>query len=382
MVAPYAEPEKGAAIVRVSSYSKYFTEQGHDVRVLAPKRAGVESSGNVTRYKSIREMMGLVRKGPFDIVMATSPPITHAFFAGLAAKLSGKPFVLDSKDIFTQSALKLKLVKEKSLKMHAYRFMEKQAHVHADKVLTLDADIGDWIVEHYRVPRERVTVAANGVDLDIVYRDEAAGQAVRERLGISADAVVAIYFGGLGDERYIQFLEENISAISKENVFVLFVIAFDGSPRAHAQLDEILETVKRLGLEKHFLIEKNIPHADVRGYLSAADVGVDFWGDLPFFAVPVKVLEYMACGLPVIVKAPPGNQSFRKFFDRYDAGFCSDDWKAFSDAFAHAVDDIAAFSKKGEGCINIIKNEYTRKATNRKVLGIFSELLTKGGKNP
>ena len=81
MVAPYAHPEKGAAVVRVNSFGNYFQAMGHKVTTLAPVRQGIEQQGNVVRYSGMMGLIELLLKADFDIMIGTTPPIAPAFFA-------------------------------------------------------------------------------------------------------------------------------------------------------------------------------------------------------------------------------------------------------------------------------------------------------------
>lgn len=374
LVTPFADPEKGAAIVRVNSFKKFFESNGHAVVVLAPARNQLQSTSLVTRYSGLFSLFQTLFTTDFDALIATSPPITDAFFSLLACKLKQKPFVLDSKDLFTLNMTKLGLLREKSPKFWVYRFMEIISHQHANKVLVLDNRIGDWMKKNYSLKPQKVLLAANGVDPELVHADLAAGKSVRKSLQIPSDSTVLVYLGGLGDERYIEFLAQTAPLLKKHTVFVLFIIASDGSAIAQKHLAEIESTVHELKLQNQFRLLQNIEHAQVFRFLSAADIGLDFWGDLEFFPITVKILEYLACGLPVLVKAPPRNKNFEQFFSDYDVGFAAADWPAFCAGFKNALENKEAFKKKGARGESIIKKQFTREITNKKVLKLLQEL--------
>lgn len=375
-VTPYADPEKGAAIVRVNSYRDYFTAAGHTVTILAPARKGIEPQENIIRYNGAKDLLKRLGKEDFDILVGTSPPIQHVFVATLFCKLRGIPVVLDSKDIFSHTAPKVGLIKEGSPKHRVYNILERVTHHLVDKILVLDADLGDWIHENYHIPRNKILVAANGVDTDTIYKDPQAGKAIRKKLKIPATTPVIIYLGGLGDERYIDFLTHTANTIKKRKAVVLFVIAFDGSPHAIRHMEQIDETVKKLDMQDSFRVVKNIPHADVYQYLSAADIGVDFWGNLVFLAVTVKILEYLACGLPVIVKTPSRNKTYERFFTNPIVGHGSSEWGDYTKHLDETLSHIKQSRKIAQERTNMIKKFHTRKATNTLVLDVLNDLTS------
>ncbi len=373
LVCPYAYPEKGAAIVRVSSFSDYFISKGNQVIIFAPMRGGLKSDGDIVRYDGIMGLLELLWKTDFDVLMGTSPPITHTFFSMLICKLKGKKFVLDSKDIFTQTAAKLKTAREKMIKFQIYALMEMVAHKYSDKIFVLDSTIGKWLEKRYSIPENKILVAQNGVDTKMVYLDLTEGKKIREKLGIRKNSRVLIYLGGLGDERYLDFLQESAEIIKKNSAIILFVIASDETPLAKKRIAEIESLVGQLGLENNFRLVKNVPHGEVYRYLSAADVGIDFWEEFELFAVPVKILEYMACGLPVLVKTPKNNESFQKFFSRNNAGFASNNWKELLQNLDMILKNFGPFKFKAKKNADLIKTKYTREATNALVLRVLKK---------
>ena len=373
IVSPYANPEKGAAIVRVNSFSDYFTSKGNEVMVFSPARGGLESRENTVRYNGILGLLGLLWKTDFDVLIGVSPPITHPFFAMLVCKVKRKRFVLDSKDVFTQTAAKLETAGKKRMKFRVYALMEMLAHRNSDKILVLDSTIGGWLEKRYSLPREKIVVAPNGVDTKLVFLDLAEGKKIRKKFGIGAGSMVLIYLGGLGDECYMDFLRECAGVIKKASAVVLFVIASDETPLAMDRIAGIESAVKQLGLEGNFRLVKNVPHNEVYRYLSAADIGVDFWEGFELFAVPVKILEYMACGLPVVIKTPKNNESFRKFFSENDAGFQSDNWQELAENLRGILENFAPFRFKARNNAGIIKTAYTRDACNAEVLRVLKD---------
>ena len=72
-----------------------------------------------------------------------------------------------------------------------------------------------------------------------------------------------------------------------------FAIIGDGDARA-----EVIELARELGLDRWVTFPGWLPEQDVFRYLASADIGVD--SNLQPEVSPVKAMEYMACGLPVL----------------------------------------------------------------------------------
>ena len=84
-------------------------------------------------------------RGPFDAVVAVSPPITLAFAARLAAWRHGCPMVLNVQDVFPDVAVTVGELSSPPLISLARR-LERAAYRAADAVTVLSAEVEDNIV--------------------------------------------------------------------------------------------------------------------------------------------------------------------------------------------------------------------------------------------
>ena len=71
IVTPYADPEKGACVLRVNSFKNYFEKKGKIVAILAPKRKYVPEVPLVKRYGGIA---GLIKHLVKDNMMSSLVP--------------------------------------------------------------------------------------------------------------------------------------------------------------------------------------------------------------------------------------------------------------------------------------------------------------------
>ena len=121
IISPYAYPEIGACVLRVSSLQEFLLKKNSTVVIFVPKRDGIESVGNVIRYANAWELFFTLLKSPPDVVIGTSPPMTHSFFALLAAKIRRKPFILDARDPWMYMSKNKGIYKETELKFFIFR---------------------------------------------------------------------------------------------------------------------------------------------------------------------------------------------------------------------------------------------------------------------
>ncbi|HEX8429488.1 glycosyltransferase [Hymenobacter sp.] len=150
-----------------------------------------------------------------------------------------------------------------------------------------------------------VTVPCSVNVADFRY-DAARRQQVRARLGIAADALVGVYVGKFGDIYYDAEafdLFRDAAAYFKPN-FRLLILTPNPEAEVHAKLAKVGFTAEQVFVTK-------APHAEVPGYLSAADFAFATIkpAECRRFCSPIKVGEYWAAGLPVLLTEGVGDDS-------------------------------------------------------------------------
>lgn len=297
-----------------------FVGRGDDVRVVAAPYAYMNRSkqsreadgpagnkiyrtwsGNETSRGTLARMLsflifmvtavaGLVRAGRSDVVFASSPPIYPMLSGWAWARLTGAKFVLEVRDLWPESAVALGVIRSKTLfRMTAW--LESFLYRHSDGIVALTNGIAE-IIRTRHAPRAAMHVARCAVLPSRLSASEGERREVRDRHGWS-DKCVAMYLGTIGHANDVECLVKAAEAL-RDCPDVLIVVIGDGvRRRAVAKQVAGLENIILLGA---------IPKNDVAPYLAAADIGLCPLRNLPLFdsAVPSKLLDYMAAGLPVV----------------------------------------------------------------------------------
>jgi glycosyltransferase involved in cell wall biosynthesis len=141
-------------------------------------------------------------------------------------------------------------------------------------------DVANYIVRHYRAPRDRIHVVYNGIDIERFCPGPQADQA----------AALIVTVGRLvGQKNHVLFLRA-AAALAQQGVAVRFAIVGDGPLRATLEA-----TARSLGIGERveFLGERS----DVESVLRGAS---QFWLTSRWEGMPNVVLEAMASGVPVL----------------------------------------------------------------------------------
>jgi hypothetical protein len=317
IVTPFAEPEKGACTVRVNHYKSFFEKKGLIVSVFALKRANLNGEG---RYSGAIDLFLKVFFGKFNFVIGTSPPLPHNFVAFIAAKLSGAKFILDAKE----DPLVLKPKKEyglKKIKTAVYLSLRWFVYSFSDIVLFLTKE--DFELETKRYKIRNPFLLPNGCSEEIKFSSSARVM-LRKKFGFKQNDKVGIYSGSIGDEDL-----EGVLKNAPYSMKIIFLLVHSTDSIGQNELESFIK------LKNKFLpnavVCSNLGPSEMSEYLSAADYGILPWSNGLFTSVPVKIFDYIAIGVPVVVKGEKPSALYR-FIKENNVGFFSDSWSNFFEA--------------------------------------------------
>ena len=146
----------------------------------------------------------------------------------------------------------------------------------------------------------------NGVNPEYFFPREK-NIALLDQLGIPVDGFILGFTGVLRPWHGLDLLLTAVSSLVKQGRNMFLLIVGDGPYRV-----TIEKMVRELRLEHRVQVTGHIPHNKVPQYVSLFDVAIS--PRATFYASPMKVIEYMSLGKPVVVPATPN------FFDIIDDG--------------------------------------------------------------
>ena len=172
------------------------------------------------------------------------------------------------------------------------RFGENPLLKSADLVLAVSEEVADQVAKR-GVPRERILVTPNGVDIH-VFTPDADGGSVRRRYDLDGRFVVG-WIGGFHKFHGLDLAIDMAASLKETIPDLTLLLVGDGVERQRLE-----SRVSELGLD-NVMFTGTVGHSDVPAHIAAMDVALVLSPkDGQFHYSPIKLREYMACARPVI----------------------------------------------------------------------------------
>jgi glycosyltransferase involved in cell wall biosynthesis len=232
-----------------------------------------------------------------DVVFATSPPLTMALPAIVAARRWRVPMVFEVRDLWPEAPIQMGALRSPSMQRLA-RWAERAIYRSATEIVALSPGMRDGIVATGIDP-ERVALIPNAADLDLFSPEVDPGD-LRERLGVAGSDFLCAYFGTMGEANDLTQVVEAaalLDAAGDDGRRVVFVLQGDGKRRAALETD-----VRRRELGNVVFAAATDKHGAAR-LAAASDACMTIFKDVPILATnsPNKLFDTFAAGRPAIV---------------------------------------------------------------------------------
>jgi glycosyltransferase involved in cell wall biosynthesis len=227
----------------------------------------------------------LLNRKKYDVIMTTSPPIFVTLPGLLAKTLAGKRWIVDVRDLWIDASVSLGFIREGSLYEKASRRFERLFYRRSDLVTVTTQESAERILRSYPgLARDKFVLVSNGVDTEKFCRP-----AAKKKPQI-------IYSGNIGHAQDLEKVILAMGEVSKRHD-VRLVILGDGDLKG-----PLVRTTRELGLDDRVIFKDLVPRDEVPALISESCIGVAPLKDIETleYAVPTKVFEYMACGVPFV----------------------------------------------------------------------------------
>jgi glycosyltransferase involved in cell wall biosynthesis len=232
-------------------------------------------------------------------VIATSPQLLVALSGWWLARCKRVPFVFEVRDLWPESLAAVGVGDANSLLHRTLAGIAAFLYRHSDRIAVVTPAFEDYLVEHWRVPREKISVIENGVETSLFAPEPLTGDAetgLRRELGVEGKFVVS-YIGTMGMAHGLETIIAAALQLQDANPEIAFLIVGEG-----AEKDRILSLARERGLNNLRFIDQQ-PRERIPAYIRASDVCLVLLKKAEVFktVIPTKMLEFMSCARPVIL---------------------------------------------------------------------------------
>jgi len=405
-VSQYFPPEMGAPAARAAELSRHWAAAGHEVTVLTgfpnhptgvvppeyrdkfrrvvvheqtdgvsvvrtwllpfPNRKAHERILNYSSFCASAASTGLFLSRP-DVVIATSPQLLVGLSGWWLARWKRVPFVFEVRDLWPESLAAVGMGDRNSLLHRALAKIAGFLYHHSNRVVVVTSAFEEHLVEHWRVPRERISVIENGVETQLFTPEPAT--ALRRELGLEGKFVVS-YIGTMGIAHGLETIIAAATQLRDTNPGIVFLMLGEGADK-----DRIVALAREHGLHNLRFVGQQ-PRERIPAYICASDVCLVLLKKTDLFktVIPTKMLEFMSCARPVILGV---DGQARMILEEARGGLVIEPEN--SDALVKAIRCLGANRKLAHelgqsGREHIVLN-FSRRQTAEKYIQVLERLL-------
>ena len=296
--------------------------------------------------------LGLAMRMDFDLVFATTTPLTAGIPGIFARCLRGKPFVFEVRDLWPELPKAMGVVTN-PLVLAGMSALEWMSYRAASACIALAPGIRDGIAR--RSPNgQAIVIIPNGCDLELFMPGR------REDLdlpGVRPTDCVAVFTGAHGIANGLDAVLVAAGVLLRQGRKDI-VLAFIGDGKLKPGL---IARTKAEGLENCLFIDP-MPKNKLNRVVSCCDIGLMILDDVPAFyygTSPNKFFDYISSGLPVLNNYPGW---LADLISEHCCGIAvpPHDPEAFADALCKLADDSGLRREYGQNARRLAEKMFSR----------------------
>ncbi len=269
----------------------HFKENGLDViEVHPPSVMKFKGRRGVGKYLNYLSSLPTVSKIASKIIKEEGLDYVYAYMPGIGSSLPA---------MRVQSKHKIKFVLDFA-DLHVFirpKKVVESSFSKADKIIAITNYLKSDLLKR-NIPEKKIHIIPNGVDLELFNPTKYDIDEIN-RLRKSFDSKYLLVFSGSLQD--LNLIIDSAKMVIEKIPDIKYVIIGDHrDPNRTRNVWE--DKVKQKGLAKNFVFLGRKPREEIPRYVLCADICLDSFPDEPYYAAahPVKLLEYGACGKPVV----------------------------------------------------------------------------------
>jgi glycosyltransferase involved in cell wall biosynthesis len=299
----------------------------------------------------VMRSLSLVFSEKYDIILATSTPLTAGIPGILARWLRGKLFIFEVRDLWPELPKAMGVIKN-PLILWSMSILEWITYKSAHRLIGLSPGIVEGISRR-GISKKNIALIPNGCDLDIFFDNS---NSWRPRAIKSTD-FMAIFAGTHGVANGLDALLDVAKELKKrKRKDIKILLVGEGKLKA-----ELQSRARRYGLI-NIIFHDSINKPQLAGLFSSADLGIQCLANVSAFyygTSPNKFFDYIAAGLPVLNNYPGW---ISEIITQHQCGFSIEpnDSIKFAEILEWAADNKIALRSMGQNSKKLAKTKFNR----------------------
>jgi glycosyltransferase involved in cell wall biosynthesis len=300
---------------------------------------------------ALRSVMLALRE-PYDLVFATTTPLTAGIPGIVARWLRGKTFVFEVRDLWPELPRAMGVIRNPVV-LWAMGVLEWVSYRSAHVLVGLSPGIVEGIM-HRGVPRERIALVPNGCDLDLFAQDAPPWRPE----GVAPADLMAVFAGTHGMANGLDAVLDAAAELKhRGRGDIKLVLIGNGKLKPALQA-----RAAREGLD-NVVFHDPVNKTRLASLMAATDLGLQVLANVPAFyfgTSPNKFFDYIAAGLPVLNNYPGW---LADMINENSCGFTviPDNAAAFADGLEDAAADRNALKEMGQRGLKLAQDQFDRR---------------------
>lgn len=304
-----------------------------------------------TFLKFAIKSIGIALTHKYDVVFATTTPLTAGIPGIFARWLRGKPFVFEVRDLWPELPKEMGVITN-PLVLAAMSALEWCSYRSAHRCIGLSPGIVEGIKKR-GVKASKVEIVPNGCDLTIFadnvhpWRPD----------GVADTDLMAVFTGTHGQANGLSAALDAAGELKKRGRHDIKLVLV-----GQGKLKESLQArAKKEGLD-NVIFHPPVNKSKLAELMKGADIGLQLLANIPAFyygTSPNKFFDYISAGLPVLNNYPGW---LAGMINDNNCGYAiePDNAQAFADALENAADNKESLPEMGQRAQALAKRDFNR----------------------
>lgn len=306
----------------------------------------------MTFLKYAMRSIGLAFSESYDVLFATTTPLTAGIPGIFARWLRGKPFVFEVRDLWPELPKAMGVIRNPVV-LGLMSILEWLSYHSAHRLIGLSPGIVEGIVRR-GISRNRIALVPNGCDLGIFSTDTDAWRPS----GVDKGDLLAVFAGTHGVANGLDSVLDAAAELKRRGRSdIKLMLIGQGKLKPALQ-----ERARRESLD-NVVFHEPINKARLAGLMAGTDIGMQILANVPAFyygTSPNKFFDYIAAGIPPLINYP--GWLAEKVRDN-SCGFAvePDNASAFVDALERAASNRGELKEMGKRARALAEREFDRR---------------------